>query len=67
VAPNDPAWPDQSVIGICGFQIKKARQAAELRRLTPDAFDANGNMMPGQSGRAWKNYIEAYPISRIVI
>jgi len=65
--PNDPAWPQRTVIGICQHQIRRARQAAELRRLTPDAFDAAGTMIPSESTRAWRNYIEANPRKAVVV
>lgn len=65
--PNDPAWPRRSVQGICQHQLRKAKQAAELRRLTPDAFDNNGTMIPSESGRAWVNYMNANPGVRAVV
>lgn len=65
--PDDPAWPRRSFHSICSRQLRKAEQAAELRRLTPDAFDANGVMIAGQSARAWRNFIEANPSRKIVL
>lgn len=53
--PDDPAWPRRSLTGICEFQRRSAEHAAALRRRTPDAFDANGNMLPGQSARVWRD------------
>nr|WP_156453667.1 hypothetical protein [Methylobacterium sp. CCH5-D2] len=41
--------------------MARARQAAERRRLCPDAFDANGNMLPGQLARVLQAYVEAHP------
>lgn len=65
--PDDPAWPRRSLHSICDRQLRKARQAAELRRLTPDAFDPNGTMIASESGRAWRNYINARPQRPVVI
>jgi hypothetical protein len=65
--PDDPAWPRRSLNSICPRQIAKRRQAAELRRLTPDAFDANGTLIPGRSGDAWRAYFAAHPRRRLVI
>lgn len=45
----------------CPPQMARARQAAERRRLCPDAFDANGNMLPGQLARVLQAYAEAHP------
>ena len=59
--PHDPAWPRRTVVGICQFQIRRAKQAAELRRITPDAFDAAGTMIPSEAARAWRNYMETKP------
>jgi len=64
---NDPAWPRRSLHSICSVQIQRAKQAAELRRITPDAFDDNGTMIPGQSGRAWHNWINANPDKPVLI
>jgi len=65
--PNDPAWPRRSVEGICQHQLRKAEQATALRRITPDAFDANGTLIPSESGRAWRNYLTANPGIRLAL
>ena len=41
---------DASVTSVseCGYQRKRAWQAAELRRLAPECFDGNGNALPGR-------------------
>ena len=59
--PHDPAWPKRSVVGICAYQRRKAEQAADFRRITPDAFDENGNMLPEQLGRAIEAWADANP------
>ena len=51
--PNDPAWPRRSLRGICEEQMERAQRMAAMRRLTPDAFDPDGNMLPGWGARAW--------------
>jgi hypothetical protein len=65
--PQDPAWPRKSLNGICQYQIRKAEQAAALRKITPDAFDAYGVMIPSESGRAWRNYIAGNPGKSVVV
>lgn len=34
----------------CPHQMARARQQARWRRLAPECFDANGNMLPGKIG-----------------
>ena len=51
--PHDFSWhngrpPAIRNVSECKFQRAKAWQAAEFRRLLPDAFDATGNMLPGR-------------------
>ena len=65
--PDDPAWPHRSLNSICPRQLRKAEQSAELRRLTPDAFDANGVMIKGESGRVWENWCKAHPKRSVIV
>lgn len=64
--PADTSWHDGGPITIrsvteCPVQMKRAQQAAERRRLCPDAFDAAGNMRPGQLARVLEAYATAHP------
>lgn len=59
--PDDPAWPARSLHGICPRQLRRAEQAAERRKLTPDAFDKNGTLIPSEAGRMWENWFAANP------
>ncbi|GJE77193.1 hypothetical protein [Methylorubrum suomiense] len=68
----DKSWHDGGPITIqtvleCPLQMSKARQSAEFRKLVPDAFDANGKMLPGQLARVLGAYAEAYPGRRVVL
>ena len=45
----------------CSGQMQRAEQAAERRRLVPDAFDEHGNMLPGQLARVLLAYAQAHP------
>ena len=65
--PDDPAWPERSMNSICERQLRVARQAAERRRLVPDAFDENGNILPGQIGRVLQIWQAAHPEERLAI
>ena len=65
--PHDPTWPKRSIVGTCQFQLAKARQAADLRKLTPDAFDARGVMIEAEGARDWGNFAKAYPDRRIIL
>ncbi len=55
--PNDPAWPRRSLHSTCPQKIAQGVAEAERRRITPDGFDANGVLIPSESGRVWMNYI----------
>lgn len=48
-------------VSECPSQMARARQAAERRRLCPDAFDVNGNILPGQIARVLQAYAKAHP------
>jgi hypothetical protein len=50
--PYDEAWQNglgRAVLSVdqCAYQMRKARQMAEWRRLVPEAFDENGNIKAG--------------------
>lgn len=51
----------------CRFQMGKAWQAAEFRKLVPDAFDADSKMLPGQLARVIKAFGEAHPGKSLII
>jgi hypothetical protein len=49
----DTSWHDGGPITIksvaeCSLQRRKAEQAALFRKVAPECFDANGNMLPGK-------------------
>lgn len=51
--PFDEDWmegraPSIRSVDQCAFQMKRARQRAEWRKVAPDCFDADGNMPPGK-------------------
>lgn len=54
MCPHDPEWPDgpQSIRSVadCPFQRKRAEQRALWRKVAPDCFDQNGNMLPDRLG-----------------
>lgn len=37
-------------VAQCGHQRRRAERDARWRRLAPECFDANGNMLPGKIG-----------------
>ena len=51
----------------CQYQMKKAKQAAEFRKLVPDAFDDTGKMKPGQLARVLQAYGAAHPGRALVV
>lgn len=51
----------------CKYQMGKAWQAAEFRKLVPDAFDENGKMLPDQLGRVLAIFHDKYPDRILVI
>ena len=70
--PEDRAWHDGKPPTIrnvteCKLQLAKAWQAAEFRKLVPDAFDAMGNMLPKQLARVLLKFGEAHPGKTIVL
>lgn len=49
----DKSWHNGGPITVtnvaeCSYQRRKAEQAALFRRVAPECFDANGNMLPGK-------------------
>jgi len=72
--PQDKSWHDGGAPQIrnvteCRYQMAKAWQAAEFRRLVPDAFDENGKIKPGGEtlGRVLKAFHAAHPTKTLVI
>ena len=70
--PEDMAWqtggrPAIKNVTECKFQMAKAWQAAQFRKLVPDAFDETGKMKPGQLGRVLIAFGEAHPGKGLVI
>lgn len=70
--PYDKEWHKgrpRSIKNVteCSWQMGKASQAAEFRKLVPDAFDANGKMLPGQLARVLTEYAKHYPGKALVI
>jgi len=51
----------------CKYQMGKAWQAAEFRKLVPDAFDATGKMLPGQLARVLIEFGKKYPGKALVM
>ncbi len=43
----------------CRFQMRKAKGEALRRKMVPDAFDANGVILPGQIGRVCNVLMDA--------
>jgi hypothetical protein len=70
--PKDMSWHDGSTplvknVTECEWQMKKAWQAAEFRKLVPHAFDENGNMLDGQLGRVLECFHAAHPDKYLVL
>lgn len=64
--PDDDEWQEGRAPSIrnvteCRRQMDSAKQAAEFRKLVPDAFDETGKMKPGQIGRVLQAYALAHP------
>src|SRR5262245_52105825 len=54
-------------VSECAFQRKKAWQAAEFRKLVPDAFDETGKMKPNQLARVLEAFGEKHPGVALVL
>lgn len=54
-------------VSECRYQLAKAWQAAEFRKLVPDAFDGTGKMLPGQLARVVRAFGEKHPGKGLVI
>lgn len=65
--PNDPAWPERTVTGICDRERRKAEQAAEFRKLSPECFDENGKILPGKIGHVLNVYVREHADKEIII
>ena len=64
---HDEGEPSVTDVTQCQWQMAKAWQAAEFRKLVPDAFDEVGTMRPGQLARVIEIFHEAHPEKRLVI
>ena len=51
----------------CKFQMGKAWQAAEFRKLVPDAFDHDGKMLPNQLARVLTEFGKIHPGKALII
>jgi hypothetical protein len=51
----------------CQYQMGKAWQQAEFRKLVPDAFDMFGKMLPNQLGRVLEAFGEAHPGKKLIV
>lgn len=70
--PQDPAWHEGNPRTIrnvteCAYQMGKAWQAAEFRKLVPDAFDSMGKMLPGQLARVLTEFEKRHPGKALVV
>src|SRR5882724_11983537 len=70
--PHDMQWHGGGRVSInsvteCQWQMGKAWQAAEFRRLVPDAFDQSGNVLPGQLARLLTEFARHHPEKLLVI
>jgi hypothetical protein len=51
----------------CKYQMGKAWQAAEFRKLVPDAFDSNGKMLKGELARVLLAFGEKHPKKPLIL
>lgn len=70
--PDDLEWQEGRARSIrnvaeCSSQRKKAWQAAEFRKLLPDAFDETGKMKPGRLAEVLEQFGKANPGVALVI
>lgn len=70
--PHDATWHRGGAITIksiteCKWQMGKAWQTAEFRKLVPGAFDGNGKMLPGQLGRVLMEFHKGHPEKALII
>lgn len=54
-------------VAECWYQRAKAWQAAEFRKLVPDAFDANGNMKDDELARVVEAFHRRHPDKELVL
>ena len=53
-------------VADCRYQMEKARDAAERRKVAPECFDADGTVLPGRSAEmlgTWLRWKEARALS----
>jgi hypothetical protein len=54
-------------VSECAYQRKKAWQAAEFRKLVPDAFDETGKMKPMQLARVLETFHSVHPNAKLIV
>lgn len=70
--PEDMAWQHGKPISIrnvteCKFQMARAWQEAEFRKLVPDAFDRTGKIKPGRIVEVLMRFAEVHPAKGLTI
>lgn len=70
--PQDLAWQQGHPrtirnVSECSWQLAKAWQAAEFRKLMPDAFDDFGKMKPGRLADVLTAFGQKWPNKALVI
>lgn len=69
--PQDEAWHHGArtinSVTECAYQMGKAKQRAQWREVAPDAFDAAGNLIPGQLARVLLAWSKSYPDVPVIL
>lgn len=70
--PQDHSWMEGrprkiNAVTECKWQMAKAWQAAEFRKLTPDAFDEAGKMKDGRLADVLRAFGDKHPDKALVI
>lgn len=70
--PHDESWHGGGPVTIkniseCSWQLKKAWQSAEFRKLVPDAFDNTGTMKDGRLADVLTAFAMAHPDKAFVV
>lgn len=68
--PRDMAWQDGGPPAItevtqCRYQMGKARQRAEFRKVAPHCFDKDGNILPDRIGEVITLWAATYPPGKV--
>lgn len=56
-----PYHPEAKSVTDCTYQMEKAWQSAEFRRLVPDAFDETGAIKKGRLADVLREFGNAHP------